>query len=217
MESVSKVRTGVYGYQTTPFLTHPHPPDIRPQFSDLFQEISRSQHHATVTPPPAHYKSYWSDQQNGNVSRGRESALKVLNTPSGAQFVALPLVKPIFLFARAVVTAVTSCRSAIGEANFFICTRRRHCCHVVSLLNLLISQFDSKLDDSKVMVSVDISVNIWKYNLNQSLSKNDPSTNCFRVLVAINVNDVLLLTFGTQGVIIVMIIRLIQPQNGNVS
>ena len=32
---------------------------------------------------------------DGNVSRGRESAMKGLNTTSGAQFAALPLIKPV--------------------------------------------------------------------------------------------------------------------------
>ena len=44
---------------------------------------------------------------NENVSGGQESARKGLNSTSGAQFAALPLVKPIVLFARTVVTAVT--------------------------------------------------------------------------------------------------------------
>ena len=42
-------------------------------------------------------------QQNGSVSWRRESARKGLNTTSGAQFAALPLVKPVVWFARVVV------------------------------------------------------------------------------------------------------------------
>ena len=42
-------------------------------------------------------------QQDGNVSWRRESARKGLNTTSSAQFAALPLVKPVVWFARAVV------------------------------------------------------------------------------------------------------------------
>ena len=43
----------------------------------------------------------------GNVTSGHSPALKGLNTTSGAQFVAPCFVKLIFLFACAVVTAVT--------------------------------------------------------------------------------------------------------------
>ena len=44
----------------------------------------------------------WPDlAQDGNVSWRRESARKGLNTTSGAQFAALPLVKPVVWFARA--------------------------------------------------------------------------------------------------------------------
>lgn len=46
-------------------------------------------------------------QHNGTVSLGRESGRKRLSVTSGAQFVALRLVKSSFLFERAVVTAVT--------------------------------------------------------------------------------------------------------------
>ena len=42
-------------------------------------------------------------QQDGNVSWRRETARKGLNTTSGAQFAALPLVKPVVWFAHAVV------------------------------------------------------------------------------------------------------------------
>ena len=42
-------------------------------------------------------------QRDGNVSWRRESARKGLNTTSCAQFAALPLVKPVVWFARAVV------------------------------------------------------------------------------------------------------------------
>ena len=42
-------------------------------------------------------------QQDGNVGWQRESARRGLNTTSGAQFVALPLVKPVVWFARDVV------------------------------------------------------------------------------------------------------------------
>ena len=42
-------------------------------------------------------------QHEGNVSWQRESAWKGLNATSGVQFTALPLVKPVVKFARAVV------------------------------------------------------------------------------------------------------------------
>ena len=41
--------------------------------------------------------------QDGNVGWRRESVEKGLNMTSGAQFAALPLVKPVVWFARAVV------------------------------------------------------------------------------------------------------------------
>lgn len=52
-----------------------------------------------MAPAPAHYKSYWSDQQNGNVSWGREGAQKGLNASSGAQFVTLSSLPPCSLCA----------------------------------------------------------------------------------------------------------------------
>ena len=42
-------------------------------------------------------------EQDGNVSSRRESKQKGLNTTSGTQFAALPSVKPVVWFARAVV------------------------------------------------------------------------------------------------------------------
>ena len=45
-------------------------------------------------------------QQNGNVIWRRQSARKGLNSTSGAQFAAQPLVKPVVWFARAVVNCV---------------------------------------------------------------------------------------------------------------
>ena len=45
----------------------------------------------------------WCSNPNGNVSWRRESSRKELNATSGAQFVALPLVKPVVCIARAVV------------------------------------------------------------------------------------------------------------------
>ena len=45
-------------------------------------------------------------QQDGNVSWQRESAQKRLNTTSGAQFAALPLIKPVVWFAILLSTDV---------------------------------------------------------------------------------------------------------------
>ena len=53
-------------------------------------------------------------QQNGSVSWRRERARKGLNTTSGAQFAALPLVKPVW-FARVVVNWLTVAHFTTNE------------------------------------------------------------------------------------------------------
>ena len=69
----------------------PHPPPTK-HTSVNFCTMS-VQYSTKQEVPTLYNRLIW--QEDGNVSRGRESARKGLNTTSGVQFAALPLVKPV--------------------------------------------------------------------------------------------------------------------------